>query len=319
MINSAGIKDLFSLVRWPNLIIILITMLLMLFCLINPALGLAPFEAGLSWIELMLLMASVLAITKGGYIINDLVDINTDSVNKPGKNLVGNRISESTAQVLYWITTLSGIAASVLFSYLLHKISYSLIFLFSAGLLWFYSQKYKCQPLVGNMVVAVLSSLSFGLVWLFTFFALSNQGIEFAQVQSSFLLTNKLVLIYVGFAFLITLLRELIKDLEDYTGDNRFGCRTLPVVYGKGVAKVIALFTAYLSLAGLVWVDFYYFQMHYYGVAGWFILIIVLLVLIIVRLHRATEKPDFASLSRLSKRLMLLGIVSLIFFYFELL
>jgi len=319
MINSARIKDLFSLVRWPNLIIILITMLLMLFCLINPALGLAPFEAGLSWVELMLLMASVLAITKGGYIINDLVDVNTDSVNKPGKNLVGNRISESTAQVLYWITTLSGIAASVLFSYMLHKISYSLIFLFSAGLLWFYSQKYKCQPLVGNVVVAVLSSLSFGLVWLFTFFALSNQGIEFARVQSSFSLTNKLVLIYVGFAFLITLLRELIKDLEDYTGDNRFGCRTLPVVYGKGVAKVFALITAYLSLAGLIWVDFFYFKMQFYGIAGWFILIIVLLVLMIVRLHRATEKPDFASLSRLSKRLMLLGIVSLIFFYFELL
>ena len=319
MINSIRIKDLFSLVRWPNLIIILITMLLMLFCLINPALGLAPFESGLSWFELLLLMASVLLITMGGYIINDLVDINTDSVNKPGKNLVGNTISENTAQVLYWITTLSGIAAGVLFSYMLHKISYSLIFLFSAGLLWFYSQKYKCQPLVGNVVVGVLSSLSFGLVWLFTFFALSNQGIEFAQVQSSFSLTNKLVLIYVGFAFLITLLRELIKDQEDYTGDNRFGCRTLPVVYGKGVAKVFALFTAYLSLAGLVWADFYYFQMHYYGVAGWFILIIVLLVLMIVRLHRATEKPDFASLSRLSKRLMLLGIVSLIFFYFELL
>lgn len=313
------IKNLFNLVRWPNLVIIALTMCLMLFCLINPALGLAPFEAGLSVVQLVLLMASVILITKGGYIINDLVDINPDSINKPGKNLIGERISEKTAQVLYWVTTLLGLAAGALFSYMLNQINYSLVFLFSAGLLWFYSQKYKCQPLIGNIVVALLSSLSFGLVWLFTFFALANQAQEFAQVQSSFWLVTKLVLIYVGFAFIITLFRELIKDLEDYSGDNRFGCRTLPVVYGKGVAKVFALVAGYLSLTGLVWADYYFFQMDFYGVAGWFALIIVLLVLILIRLHRANEKAHFASLSRLSKVLMLLGIVSLLLFYFELL
>jgi len=295
---------------------IALTMCLMLFCLINPALGLKPFEAGMTPFEFILLMASVLLITKGGYIINDLSDINPDSINKPGKNLVGDQISEKTAQTLYWVTTLAGLAAGTLFSYLLHQINYSLIFLFSAGLLWFYSQKYKCQPLVGNLVVAILSSLSFGLVWLFSFFALSNQGEEFAQVLSFFPRVNMLVLIYAGFAFIITLFRELIKDLEDFKGDNRFGCRTLPVAYGTGVARITALVVGYISLLGLLWTSYYFYLMQYILPAIWFTFITILLGFMLFKLHHADHKPQFAQLSGLSKLLMVLGVISLIFFYF---
>jgi len=308
--------NLFKLVRWPNLLMIALTMCLMLFCLINPALGLKPFEAGMSAFEFILLMAAVLLITKGGYIINDLADINTDSVNKPGKNLVGDKISETTAQTLYWVTTLAGLAAGTLFSYLLDQINYALIFLFSAGLLWFYSQKYKCQPLVGNVVVAVLSSLSFGLVWLFSFFALSSQGEAFAQAMTFFPRVNMLVLVYAGFAFIITLFRELIKDLEDFKGDNRFGCRTLPVAYGTGVAKTIALVVGYVSVAGLLWTTYYFYLMQYVLPAIWFTFITLLLGFMLFKLHHANDKPQFAQLSGLSKLLMVLGVISLIFFYF---
>ncbi len=309
--------NLFKLVRWPNLLMIALTMCLMLFCLINPALGLKPFEAGMTLLQFILLMASVLLITKGGYIINDVADINPDSINKPGKNLVGDQISEKTAQTLYWVTTLAGLAAGTLFSYLLHQINYSLIFLFSAGLLWFYSQKYKCQPLVGNLVVAILSSLSFGLVWLFDFFALSNQGEAFAQVLPSFSKVTTLVLIYAGFAFIISLFRELIKDMEDFKGDNRFGCRTLPVAYGTGVARITALVVGYISLLGLLWTTYYFYLMTYKLLAGWFVLMTLLLAWMLVQLHRAHDKPHFAGLSRLSKWLMLLGVISLVLFYFE--
>ncbi len=310
-------KDFLKLVRWPNLVVIIVTMTFMLFLLINPLLGLAPFEAGLSPVQFGLLVISVVLITMGGYIINDVVDINPDSINKPGKNLIGQSISEKSAQTLYWVISLAGLLCGTLFSYLLNQINYSLIFVFSAGLLWFYSQKYKGQPLVGNLVVALLSGLSFGLVWLFTFFAMSYQAQEFAQVQPFFALVTKLVFIYVGFAFAITLLRELIKDLEDFAGDNRFGCRTLPVAYGTGPAKKVALVVGYLSLAGLLWTDYFFIRLNYVGLTGWFILLAFFLGFIQFKLHGAKEISDFSKLSRLTKLLMLLGILSLVFFYFE--
>ncbi len=285
--------------------------------IIVPGLGIKLFSAGLSYLQFTLLIVSTILIAVGGYIINDVFDINSDSVNKQGSNIIGRNISIEFANTLYWITTITGVLLGVLLSYLVNQINFGLIFLFSAGLLWFYSQKYQCQPLVGNIVIAFLSSLSFGLAWLFEFYALSNNAEVFVSVQSDFPLINRLVLIYMGFAFMVSLLREVVKDIEDYRGDNRYGCITFTVKYGISASKILALLVAYISLIASLLIQFYFFIAGYYILTAAFLIINLLFVLIIIMLHLAASKPNYTKLSSIIKILMLSGIISMILFYFE--
>lgn len=294
--------------------IIILSMSFILCFIIAPGLGIKVFSEGLSFGEFSLLIASTILIAIGGYIINDVFDINTDSMNKPGNNIIENIVSVEFAYKLYWITTITGVLSGVLLSYLINQINFGLIFLFSAGLLWFYSQKYQCQPLVGNIVIAFLSSLSFGLVWLFEFYALSNNAGVFVNVQTNFPLINRLIIIYMGFAFMVSLLREVIKDMEDYKGDNRFGCRTFTVKYGINASKILALVVAYISLSASVLIQYYFFNAGFNLLFSAFFIIDILFIVIISLLHRASSKPNFSKLSLLIKILMLFGILSMILF-----
>ena len=306
-----------NLIRWPNLLIIILSMSLLLFFIIVPGLGINVFTDGLSFGEFVLLIVSTLLIAIGGYIINDIADINTDTINKPGVNSIESTFSIEFANTAYWLTTVIGVLLGVLLSYMINQINFGLIFLFSAGLLWFYSQKYQCQPLVGNIVIAFLSALSFGLVWLYEFYALTNNPEVFVTVQSQFPLINRLVTIYMGFAFMVSLLREVIKDMEDYKGDNRFGCRTFTVKYGISASKIVALFVAYISLLASLYIQYGFFNSDYKLLFGAFFLIDILFILIISLLHRASSKFNYTKLSLLIKILMIYGILSMVLFYFE--
>ena len=306
-----------KLIRWPNLIIIILSMSLIMFFIVVPGLEIKALSDGLNTFQFILLLSSTVFIAIGGYIINDIFDINSDSINKQGYNIIGSTISVEFANTLYWITTIVGVLLGVLLSYLVNQINFGLIFLFSAGLLWFYSQKYQCLPIIGNIVIAFLSSLSFGLVWLFEFYALSNNAEIFVVAQTNFPFVNRLVFIYMGYAFAVTLLREVIKDIEDYKGDNRFGCTTFTVKYGISASKILALVVAYISLLASILIQYYFYRAEYYLLTSAFLIIIILFVIIIISLHKASSKHTYSRLSVLIKILMLVGILSIILFYFE--
>lgn len=315
--NKIIMTSFLNLIRWPNLLIIILSMSLLLFFIIAPGLGIKVFSSGLSFGEFTLLIFSTLLIAIGGYIINDISDINTDTINKPGKNMIESVFSIEVANTIYWVTTVVGILSGVLLSYLINQINFGLIFLFCAGLLWFYSQKYQCQPLVGNIVIAFLSALSFGLVWLFEFYALSNNAEVFVVVQSNFPIVNRLVIIYMGFAFVVSLLREVIKDMEDYKGDNRFGCITFTVKYGIRASKILALLVAYVSLFATLYIQYSFLNAGTLILVGAFFLIDILFIVIISLLHKASSKLNFKKISLLIKILMIYGILTMILFYFE--
>jgi 4-hydroxybenzoate polyprenyltransferase len=306
-----------KLIRWSNLVIIIASMSIILFFVISTGLNITIFSGGLSFVEFLLLMLATVLIAIGGYITNDISDINTDSVNKPGKNSIENTFSIEFANNLYLITTITGVLVGVFVSYLVNQINFSLIFVLSAGLLWFYSQKYQCQPIVGNIVIAFLSSLSFGLVWLFEFYALSNNAEVFVNVQSSFPSITRIVLIYMGFAFMTSLLREVIKDIEDYKGDNRFGCITFTVKYGISASRYFALVVAYTSLLATFYVQYSFLNAGTYLLLYAFLVIDILFIVIITRLHSSSSKLNYSSISRLIKILMIYGILTMILFYFE--
>ena len=312
-----SINSALSLIRWPNLLIIAISMIFILFFVISPILGTRSLVDGMGIIEISLLIVSTLFIAIGGYIVNDVFDINSDSINKQGKNIIGQSITINNAYTLYWITTFIGIISGVLLSYLVNQLNFSLIFVFSAGLLWFYSQKYQCQPVIGNIVIAVLSAISFGLVWLFEFYALSNNAQVFVNAQSNFPLVNRIILIYMGFAFLVSWLREIVKDIEDYRGDNRFGCLTFTVKYGVSASKILALIIGYISLIASIFVQVYFYFGNFNYMFLSFFVIDLIIIVIIYKLHTAVEVNSFSPISLLLKILMLCGILSMILLYFE--
>ncbi len=302
-----------NLIRWPNLVIVLLSMLFIRWFVIIPLLG----AGGMSIVQFMVLLLSVLFITTAGYIINDYFDMDADRINKPGTNQVGTTFSVAWAKNAYYLFSALGIAGGLLISWWIGEINYTLIFLFTTGLLWYYSERYQCQIMLGNLVVALLSALSFGLVWFYEFFALKNNAELFSSAQSNFSLISKLVLIYMGFAFFASLFREMIKDIEDLDGDSRMGCRTLPVVVGSGKAKNYTLIVGVIMLAFILYVQYFLFLSGYLYLFGYFFALDALLMLMLLKLRRAKDIVDFSNLSGLSKLFMAAGILSMLIFYFE--
>ncbi len=307
-------RTFFKLIRWPNLVIVILSMALLLFLLIKPELGLAD-NVGMTLAEFLLLIIAVLLTAMGGYVINDLNDLKTDAVNNPGKNSFEKIFTRDQGWVFYWIFTIGGILAGSLLSFLLGKSSYALIFVFTAGLLWFYAVRYQCQPLVGNLVVAFLSALSFGLVWLYELMALQTQAV---MVDHSRLLSvNMLVLIYMGFAFLVSLLREVVKDMEDVEGDRQTGCLTLPVTYGIKKAKNVAIAVNLSGLIASFAIQWFFYKNGFNVLFLFFFLVDLLFSFVLLKLTNAVRKEHFSQLSLWIKLLMVAGILSMGLFYFE--
>ena len=304
----------FKMIRWPNLMMVILSMGMLMFLLIKPELGLAD-NAGMTLVEFLLLVFAVLLTAMGGYVINDLKDLKTDALNKPGKNAFEITFTGKQGWIFYWIFTVGGILAGSLLSFLLGKGSYSLIFVLTAGLLWFYTTRYECQPLVGNLVVAFLSALSFGLVWLYELMALQMHAVPVDR--SVLLMVNVLVLIYMGFAFLVSLLREVVKDIEDLEGDRQTGCLTLPVTYGIKKAKNVAVLINVLGLLASFAIQWFFYKNGFNVLFLFFFLVDLLFAFVLMKLVNATQKLHFNALSLWIKLLMVAGVLSMGLFYFE--
>ncbi len=311
-------KSFLKLIRWPNLAIIALSMYLLRSFVILPGLHLRNTGYGMTNLEFILLVFATLCIAIGGYVLNDISDRDIDKLNKPDKNVIGKNISKKTADILYWIFTIAGIVAGSILSLLINQINYSLIFILTAGLLWFYDKRYQCQPLVGNIVVAFLSALSLGLVWLFEFVVVHQNQVLFTVVKPHFIITNYLVLVYLGFAFLVSLSREIIKDIEDYAGDDRFGCRTFAVVYGTGVATTLSAIVLTAGLLFSFWVQYFFFKNELMYLFSGFFIIDFLIVIILFRLSKTSDSKDYSILSVLLKALMLTGILTTVLCYLDL-
>jgi len=189
--------------------------------------------------------------------------------------------------------------------------------LFAAGLLWFYSERYQCQPVIGNIVVAFLSALIIAIVWLFSFFALIQDPVVFANVQLQFSKLNMLILLFAGFAFFTSLMREMIKDIEDFKGDDRFGCRTFPVVFGIRNAKWMVIVITLLTLALSIWCQVFFIRAGYEKLFYYFFIVDLFFLIVTWRLTKAREPKDYKRVSGVVKILMIIGILSMALVYFE--
>lgn len=292
------------LVRWPNLVFIMLTQCLFYSCIYQPI-----FHETHTRLLIWLITASVF-IAAAGYIINDYFDLNIDQINKPGKNVFVRVIHRRWAILLHFILSLAGIVATAL-AVGLHKWYLILTNIFCVLLLWFYSTSFKRRLLIGNIIISLLTAWTV----LVFFFALTEPRQAIAGSSPQTIKFFRIAFLYAGFAFVSSLIREAIKDMEDLEGDARYGCRTLPIVAGIRATKIysgiwLVVLTGSLALLQLYVLQFRWWLAVLYSV----LLVVVPLVLLLVRLNRSYTSADFASLSRFCKLIMFTGILSMIFF-----
>ncbi|MBK9292449.1 MAG: geranylgeranylglycerol-phosphate geranylgeranyltransferase [Bacteroidetes bacterium] len=302
-----------QLIRWPNLLIMLLAMMLLRHMVIVPRLamaGIAPTDTGILF---LLCAIATLLIASGGYIINDIMDIDVDRLNKPDKMIVTRTLSMSMAYKLYYGTTATGSLIGLYIGWKIGSLPTGAIFPVMAGALWFYSKRYKRMVLVGNLVVSFATAFVLAMVWIVEFFALSQQPEKFAQAIDVMPEITGFVMAYTMFALLASMLREVIKDIEDLEGDAKGGCRTFPVVYGILPAKnlSIALLTTLIFMIGF-WQYILYIQ-HYTQAMIFLFLALAIALLLLARLALANLPVHYSQASFLSKILMVAGLLSLLF------
>lgn len=252
------VRDYLMLVRWQNLLMTAIVLFVMEKWVATPILCAAYFGEQLPWWLLTLLMLATVLITAGGYVINDYFDVKIDQINRPDRLIVTRSVTKPEAMRLFQVLTAAGIVCGIVASICLRSWVTAVIFVFVPGLLWFYSASYKRQFLVGNLIVALAAALCPLLIaianvaWLKHLYGDVN-GIDVLSLTT---LPHDLYLWiggFAAFAFWGTFIREIIKDMQDVTGDRELECHSLPVVLGEPATKGIVT-ALLLAMAGaIVW------------------------------------------------------------------
>jgi len=235
------------IIRPLNLLIILVTMYIFKLGLIN----LFIQNPALNNFNYFLFVSATILITAAGYIINDIYDVKTDSVNDK-KLIIGKNISKKSALNWYYILNLLSIIIIVYVSYFIGKITLALIFILTIIMLWFYSKSLKSTFLLGNLLVSGIIALSITNIYFFDILPVYN-----LNPSSGIIL--KIIIVFSLFAFITNLKREIIKDVIDINGDRSIDANTLPIKLGvKSTKKIIIFLNTVLILIISFWQYFQY-------------------------------------------------------------
>lgn len=308
------ITAFFRLVRWPNLLFIVITQVLFEFCIyerIYPGAGLLqPEETG----RFIALVVASVFIAAAGYIINDYFDQNIDQVNKPDKVVVNRIINRRWVIFWHMFLSLSGLyftAYALPLEDFWHLVLANMLAIIA---LWFYSTTLKKKLLVGNVLISLLSS------WVIVILFFSKQPLSLSmgllrRVDYQQVRFFRLMIIYASFAFIISLIREVVKDMEDIEGDRKYGCTTMPIVLGVNASKLFVAVWMIVLIAALVILQFYVLGLGWWWSAIYCTVFIVMpLMLAMKLLFNAQKAADYHRISSLIKWIMFSGILSMAFF-----
>jgi len=308
------IRAFFRLIRWSNLFFIVLTQSLFYYCILLPSFHIdtVVYENVLKPFEFWLLSSSSVLIAAAGYIINDYFDLNIDRVNKPEKIVVEKLIKRRWAIVWHWVLSCIGILIGFYISWRLRNIFIGPANMICVALLWFYSTTFKKKLLIGNVIISLLTAWVILVLYLCEFRLHRFVDPVYHRSLST---VYKFAILYAAFAFIISLIREVVKDIEDMEGDARYGCRTMPVVWGVNVSKVFIATWLIVLIASLIVIQFYVLQYRWWiSVLYCFIFILLPMVQILRKLYVAASNADYYQLSKLIKAVMLAGILSMIFF-----
>lgn len=305
------------LVRLPNLVMIAITQALFKFTFVHPF-SLRYQEGAFSsfkGIHFLLLMISSLLIAAAGNIINDYFDRNIDEINKPEKKIVDKLIKRRWVIVMHIAFSL----IAILLGFYVDSQTPVFWLGFSNAIcvlsLFAYSISLKKKLLVGNILISLLTAWVILVCFICYYRSLTCthcDPIEWAAGLRRFM---RISILYAGFAFVISLIREVVKDMEDMEGDRKYGCNTIPIAWGIPAAKVFVAVWLVVLIGMISIVQVYVLQLGWYWSAAYSILLIIApLIWILRKLYQARVPRDYHQLSSVIKLVMLAGLTSMIFF-----
>lgn len=255
------------------------------------------------WPESLLIILTCCLTAAGGYIINDLFDVETDHINRPNKRILKRDISHKAAIVYYIILTTLGQICGYYAG-----LGIGLFASAIAVLLYFYSSDLKAMGLPGNSLIAFMSG---------SVIYIASRGIH--EIHSAYFAE------YAFLAFLLTMARELVKDAEDIEGDKEQGCETFPILYGTRKTNILsnvilALIVIFLVTAAyLLSIEPFFnvkstIEIHRFVYPAFLVLALVpMIIKSMWMIGKANNKRDYKKISKWLKLTMMVGLISVLF------
>lgn len=277
------VLSLFSVVRGYNILVIALAQYLASIYILAPNL---PLRQVIFDVNLFVIVIASAMVIAGGYIINNFYDAEKDLINKPRKSMLDRLVSQRFKLTTYFVLNFMAVIAA---SY----VSFRAVFFFSSYIfgIWLYSHKLKRIPFLGNFVSATLAITPFFIVFVY---------------YKNF---ETVIFVHAVFLFLLILAREMIKDLENISGDIAQNYRTIPIIYGAKTSKVIVSLLILLTLLPSLLLIFR-FDVGYMNF--YFVICILLLVLFIFLLIKAETKKDYVWLHNILKLIIVVGVFSIL-------
>ncbi len=311
MLNT--FSDIMRLVRWSNLLFLAALVWLMEKWVAVPLLNQLAFGEQLAWYVLLLLTFAIVLVAAGGYVINDYFDVKIDRINRPDELIVTRSVSKPAAMQLSVTLSGIGVVCGLIVAVLLRSWTIGSIFILVPGLLWFYSSSYKRLFMVGNLTIALLAAMTPMMV------ALANVAqlqLLYATILPYTNLVHDLYAWLGGFAlfaFLLTWIREIVKDMQDQVGDRELECHSMPVVWGELWTKIFvtALIVLTLAIIGHLWYRVLPFPIGWSSLSTRYILFGIVIPLLgsLGLLWSAKIPSDYKTCQQLLKFTMLLGML----------
>ncbi|MFC0780843.1 geranylgeranylglycerol-phosphate geranylgeranyltransferase [Flavobacterium sp. HJSW_4] len=289
------IVSLFSVVRGYNIPIIVLAQYLSAIFILAPEIR--ALDILLDFYLFLIVFASAVTIASG-YIINNFYDSQKDLINRPNKSMLDRLVSQKTKLNVYFgLNFLAVLMAGI--------VSWRAFLFFSVYIfmIWFYSHKIKKYPIIGNLMSALLAVTPFFAILLYFYNKISFEEIE--NHMSHFVVISA----HAVFLFLLLLVREMIKDLENLKGDLVTDYRTIPVLYGEKISKqIITALTILTIIPVYVLVNIYdvgYMDIYFYVCFG-------ILLFFLIYLWKSNSKEQFLRLHNVLKFLIVSGVFCIV-------
>ncbi|HOZ30374.1 MAG TPA: geranylgeranylglycerol-phosphate geranylgeranyltransferase [Bacteroidales bacterium] len=310
-----------KLIRWKNVLIVAITMFAMKYAVIAPIYKIYAVDFGLSDIGFMFLVAASMFLMAGGNVINDYFDRKTDMINRPKRVLVGFSVKRRKVMLTHLLMNVLAVFCGFVAAYYTGKLWLGLLFIFVSLLLWVYSAELKRKIFIGNFVVALLTGLIPFLVAVTEYYAFERSILAWTMdsihaVKISF----QTICGFAVFAFLFNIIREIIKDCEDYEGDIATGVKSIPVVFGKKKANYLISSLTFFSIILILFIwHFYLSKLMFFNndvFSMFYIYSMIIFPALIIALSSlwGTSKKKYSNLSKLTKFIMITGVIYSIVF-----
>ncbi len=299
-------RTIFTMLRVPNLFMVALTFLLLRHFIFIPVYRVYLVNPEMGSLQYLLMITSTILIAIAGYLSNDYFDVIADKVNKPEKQYIGVHISAGLTLSIALSSSILGMVLAIWLTILMQNVYPAALLCIALTVAWWYAVKLKTSFIWGNIAVAGMSAGTIVMAWLIEY--------NYSRVPDEpFRIITDIIIAISIFAFLLSLLREIVKDIEDMEGDRLINCKSLPIVKGVPFTKAILFIFTGITFLFLIIAQIYMMRFSMVIAVFWLLVLVEIPLLYFMKsLRIARVKADYHKLSAFLKWIMLGGIGSII-------